>query len=320
MAQYEEEEALNIQKRLLESISDADLGIDFLIDTKTKIGATPSNLRELGETKREKVELDLKALTKAQKQTIIQKESPELELLLADCKKYLDELTNQLEPMLKGLIKRDAVPSSGLKYLKLRYSVLLNYCINISFYLSLMTSRDKSNIKEHPIIKEIFMHKKMITELDACFAKRGKRFINEIDFVTKQTNGEIKFINESANPLETSSTANEIIDSTFDLSAAHSSEDDALDDRDAVDDNEAEGDNISGEEKRAITYEMEKNKGLIPKRKREQRNPRVKYRKKFENAIIRRKGQVRAPRHEIKKYGGEMTGINARTIKSVKFK
>ena len=72
--------------------------------------------------------------------------------------------------------------------------------------------------------------------------------------------------------------------------------------------------------KRRITYEMEKNKGLIPKRQRVQRNPRVRYRKKFENAIIRRKGQVREPRKELKKYGGELTGINTRAIKSVKFR
>lgn len=46
-------------------------------------------------------------------------------------------------------------------------------------------------------------------------------------------------------------------------------------------------------EKRAITYEMAKNKGLTPKRKKELRNPRVKNRRKYEKAKIRRKGQVR---------------------------
>jgi U3 small nucleolar RNA-associated protein 3 len=47
------------------------------------------------------------------------------------------------------------------------------------------------------------------------------------------------------------------------------------------------------EEKRAITYQIAKNKGLPPHRKKEQRNPRVKHRSKFRKAKIRRKGQVR---------------------------
>ena len=47
------------------------------------------------------------------------------------------------------------------------------------------------------------------------------------------------------------------------------------------------------EERRAITYQMSKNKGLQPKRKKEQRNPRVKHRKKFEKAKVRRKGKFK---------------------------
>lgn len=37
---------------------------------------------------------------------------------------------------------------------------------------------------------------------------------------------------------------------------------------------------------------MAKNKGLTPKRKKIDRNPRVKHREKFRRAKIRRKGQV----------------------------
>lgn len=44
--------------------------------------------------------------------------------------------------------------------------------------------------------------------------------------------------------------------------------------------------------KRAITYQISRNKGLTPKRKKEQRNPRVKHRKKFRKAVIKRKSQV----------------------------
>lgn len=66
---------------------------------------------------------------------------------------------------------------------------------------------------------------------------------------------------------------------------------------DEEDDNsELEGDVAAQVEdksgKRAITYEMAKNKGLTPKRSKEQRNPRVKHRNKFRKANIRRRGQV----------------------------
>lgn len=44
--------------------------------------------------------------------------------------------------------------------------------------------------------------------------------------------------------------------------------------------------------KRAITYQISRNKGLTPKRKKEQRNPRVKHRKKFHKAVIKRRSQV----------------------------
>ena len=72
------------------------------------------------------------------------------------------------------------------------------------------------------------------------------------------------------------------------------------------------------EERRAITYQIQKNKGLQPKRSKLNRNPRVKHRVKFQKAKVRRKGQVREVRTEVKKYGGEMSGINARVKKGIK--
>lgn len=47
--------------------------------------------------------------------------------------------------------------------------------------------------------------------------------------------------------------------------------------------------------KRAITYQIAKNKGLTPYRKKELRNPRVKHKLKFKKALIRRKGAVCFP-------------------------
>ena len=72
--------------------------------------------------------------------------------------------------------------------------------------------------------------------------------------------------------------------------------------------------------KRAISYAIEKNKGLAPRRKKEVRNPRVKKRKKYEEKK-KKLGSIR----QIYKggegrggYGGEKTGISTRLVKSVK--
>jgi U3 small nucleolar RNA-associated protein 3 len=91
-------------------------------------------------------------------------------------------------------------------------------------------------------------------------------------------------------------------------------DDDNEDRRDDVEDDE----NSDDEKRRSITYEMSKNKGLMPKRSKLQRNPRVKHRVKYEKAKVRRKGQVREVRTEVKKYGGEMSGINKRVKKGIK--
>ena len=57
------------------------------------------------------------------------------------------------------------------------------------------------------------------------------------------------------------------------------------------------GRDISGREPIVMTsfpffLKMSRNKGLMPKRKKEQRNPRVKHRNKYNRALIKRKSQV----------------------------
>lgn len=72
--------------------------------------------------------------------------------------------------------------------------------------------------------------------------------------------------------------------------------------------------------KRAITYAIEKNKGLAPKRKKDVRNPRVKKRKKYEEKK-KKLGSVRQVYkggEERGGYGGELTGIKKGLVKSVK--
>uniref|UniRef100_A0A0D6R543 Sas10 C-terminal domain-containing protein n=1 Tax=Araucaria cunninghamii TaxID=56994 RepID=A0A0D6R543_ARACU len=71
--------------------------------------------------------------------------------------------------------------------------------------------------------------------------------------------------------------------------------------------------------KRHITYQMEKNKGLTPHRKKLTKIPRKKYKMKHQKAVIRRKGQVREIRKFEGPYGGEATGIRTGISRSVRF-
>ena len=77
---------------------------------------------------------------------------------------------------------------------------------------------------------------------------------------------------------------------------------------------------IGPDGKRAISYQIEKNKGLTPKRNKDSRNPRLKKRKKFED----KKKKLGSIRQQYKGgegrggYGGELTGIKKNVVKSVK--
>ena len=75
-----------------------------------------------------------------------------------------------------------------------------------------------------------------------------------------------------------------------------------------------------GVEKRAINYQISKNKGLTPKRNKMYRNPRVKYRIKARSANVKRKSIVPKVRSQETKYSGESTGIRTSVIRSAKFR
>ena len=79
-------------------------------------------------------------------------------------------------------------------------------------------------------------------------------------------------------------------------------------------------DEILGDGKRAASYQIMKNRGLVAHKSKIHRNPRVKKRVQYRKALIRRKGQVQdVRRSEAHGYGGEQTGIKTNLTRSRKF-
>jgi len=71
-------------------------------------------------------------------------------------------------------------------------------------------------------------------------------------------------------------------------------------------------------DKRKVNRQIEKNIGLKKKHKKQERNPRIKHRMRYEKAKKRRASQVQRMRDTTKRYAGEVTGINSRLVKSTK--
>ena len=69
-----------------------------------------------------------------------------------------------------------------------------------------------------------------------------------------------------------------------------------------------------------IILQMSKNKGAQAKKRKVDRNPRVKHREKYRKAKIRRKGQVRSYKPEMNKYSGEASGIRAGVVRGVRIR
>ena len=74
-------------------------------------------------------------------------------------------------------------------------------------------------------------------------------------------------------------------------------------------------------EKRKASWKILANKGLTPHRKKENRNPRVKKRLRYEKAMKKLSSfrRVVVDKSAVGAYGGELTGIKANLTRSVKF-
>lgn len=328
--QEEEEEAKNIQKRLAANLSEEDYDLNFFKEFAMEEKDENKTLE-----KEERIVKDLKQMSQKEKMKLLKKESPELLELIQDFKAKLSELKDELQPLMQMVKTGKIPPGKGADYLKTKQQLYLNYCTNISFYLVLKAKRIPAH--NHPVIERLLAYRNLINELGSVDARLAPQFRELLTGEKDET---------ASRPPEGKKTrgaaAKTKMDSGETLPAEDSDSD--LDEEAALrfyrevearskskrkrrapeaEETEEKEDDVVEEDqnaKRGITYQMFKNKGLTPKRKKIDRNPRVKHREKFRRAQIRRKGQVRDVRREETRYSGERSGIRAGVKKSTKLK
>ncbi|KAJ0068927.1 hypothetical protein NL108_015159, partial [Boleophthalmus pectinirostris] len=292
----EEEEAIKIQKRLAANLSEEDYDLNFFQEFAVE------EKDEEGEVKtEEKIVKDLKEMSQKEKMKLLKKESPELLELIQDFKKKLTELKDEIQPLVQMVTNGKIPPGKGAEYLKTKQQLYLNYCTNISFYLVLKAKRIPAH--NHPVIERLLTYRNLINELSTVDARLAPQFqkllAGEESLGGQKTDGK-KTSKKEKNLEEVGSADMEDSDSELDEEAALQfykgiEQRLKLKRKGKTPETEEMGENEDEEEdedaKRRITYQMAKNKGLTPKRKKIDRNPRVKHREKFRRAKIRRKGQ-----------------------------
>lgn len=221
-----------------------------------------------------------------------------------------------LSPFMKLAEGKQFPNMSGVKFIQTKYRVSLNYLTNMLFYLMLKAKRIP--VTNHPVIKRLGQFRLLLTHLEN---KQGDLLERASKLIASAKEGDKHY------DFEYNNITNDMIMSDAKTTKPIDNEDDDYenDDDDDVDNQDEDSTMQVDEEefedgKRGITYQIAKNKGLTPHRKKELRNPRVKHRNKYRKAVIRRKGAVREVKKETTRYDGEWSGINASVIKSIKIK
>lgn len=329
LAAQEWEEAKQIRQRLTKQLNDNDFSLDLFTES------SKSKEEQVETAEDVKLKTDLTDLSEREKKQLFKRDAPEFEGLVQDMINHLEESENILTPFLDYCKDNLVEEIPVIKFAKTFNSLLLNYSNNVSFYLLLKSKRIP--IKNHPVVKRLVQVRKLIEQLNERYQDlvrpQLEQFLEDlradnVKCITtlKPANTQSKKMLNIMKPFEEDNLSDEgSEDGPKPKKAKTRQSDDSMqvdnemeeNHEELHDDNEGEDDEMG---KRSITYQMSKNKGLTPRRKPEQRNPRVKNRNKYRKAVIRRKGSVREVRKETSRYGGEATGIKAFVKRSVSIK
>lgn len=311
IANQEQIEALQIQKRLANELNESDFNLDMFV--------LPATDAEPEEAKVKKTKTDLSDLSRKQQLAAFKAEAPEFDGLVQDFEERFSESKDLLVPALKLLKSVDFPNHPLMDFLECRNELIINYCTNISFYLMLKAKRVK--VRNHPLVKRLIQFRQLVCQLDDIFEYVVKPqlevLLSEVEDVYE--NPKLKMLQNLKEQLETtvaseetSEEGDEVVKPLF----THNYSSESEGEEEKMETAEAEEEAT----KRQITRQIAKNRGLTATKRRELRNPRVKNKIKFRKAVIRRKGAVREVRSKVDLYSGEASGVKTHLKRSVKIK
>lgn len=257
------------------------------------------------------------------------KDEDKLSNLIEDYKEFSEIYNSFLKPVKEKFKSREIESSPLTEFVQNFSDLILNYNTNIMMFLLLKS--EGISTQDHPVLVRLRQYQNLIEKLRAVFDGVVK---SQIEVLLEQEVSSAQEMTKAPEPKKKKLKLlqNLVVDEPVKTQkkkkgekipkeqTVQFNEEDEI--HEIANDIDMEQETTEPEtlSKRPITYQMAKNKGLTPHRKKEQRNPRVKHRNKYRKAQIRRKGAVRDVRHETHRYGGEISGINTHVLKGIKLK
>uniref|UniRef100_A0A8R1Y1X5 Sas10 domain-containing protein n=1 Tax=Onchocerca volvulus TaxID=6282 RepID=A0A8R1Y1X5_ONCVO len=304
LAELEEEDAIARQKKL-----DAALGLlPMQFQDEIPEEEIAPDLRELP---------DIESMTTEEQYEYFLKVNPDFKQIFNEYQTKRIYFITDVLPLLNVArsIKRFRPGLVLEKQLFLAVNVFSRYLTNLLFALYIKiagSSHQKApEFIDHPVLQAISILRK---EMFAVM-----HFLEKHNVILRKIRNNIKS-NDFGNILDTFPTTDFV--QKLKISERNEENEQLLIEEDRSD-NEVQIANDGREEgivKRLITNQIEKNKGLQNKRKKGTQHSRVKKRKQFKKALIKKHSQRADARKELNPYGGETRGIRASTVKSVKLK
>ena len=330
MAEEEEKEAMELQRRLMDSLDNKDYGLESFrkLQQQTSRGK-PSGVGSATVA----VTKELSSLSEEEQYSLLQQQWPEFIELHGDLQDRLQYIKNTLDPLIEILSSSQSliVTGEGLDILKAMRMYSALYCLNVGLYVVLRSSG--TSTEDHPVIGRIVELRDILGKLSTALG--GEEKIESVHQIV-QTSSVTSMQTEKANPRKRKVKQNkgEAMGKKKKRKQDKKDDEDPLEYYNRIKNSKKKVSFVDvpsstavqhpeeGKEdgKRGISYQMATNKGLTPKRKKEQRNPRVKHRKKYVKAVKKYRKVSRPVERELERYGGEKGGIKSRLSRSVKIK
>ena len=168
----EEEEVKRLEKRKLAKLQERDFGVE---EEGSKKGGSLTSKEQQEAVARleeelerlEEAELDLERegvqveriekrevqLSSQEKEEVLRKESPLLLKLAEEFKEAISQIKETLRPILLKVHSGELPTSKGTSFLELKYHLLLNYSIHLSFFLLLKAQGGR--VEDHPVVEKL---------------------------------------------------------------------------------------------------------------------------------------------------------------------